>query len=64
MAEDPLHFPPAYSYGKGSHGSEHVIDVMKGGQLLGMQDKFNDIKEAQYSSNVREPLGKGYSRDY
>ncbi len=46
MAEDKLHFPPAYSYGKGSHGSEHVIDVMKGGQLLGMQDKFNDIKEA------------------
>ncbi len=29
-----------------------------------MKDKFNDIKEAQYASNVREPLGKGYSRDY
>jgi len=29
-----------------------------------MQDKFNDIKEGQYASHVREPLGKGYERGY
>ena len=29
-----------------------------------MADKFNDIKEAKYASHVREPLGKGYSRQY
>ena len=29
-----------------------------------MQDKFNDIKENQYASHVKEPLGKGYSRGY
>ena len=45
MADDKPHFPQNYSYGKGSHGSEHVENVMKGGMLIGMQDKFNDIKE-------------------
>jgi hypothetical protein len=29
-----------------------------------MQDKFNDIKESQYASHTKEPLGKSYSRGY
>jgi hypothetical protein len=29
-----------------------------------MQDKFNDIKEGHYASHLKEPLGKGFSRDY
>ena len=29
-----------------------------------MADKFNDIKESKYASNVREPLGKGFERKY
>ena len=29
-----------------------------------MADKFNDIKEDQYASHVREPLGQGFSRKY
>ena len=29
-----------------------------------MADKFNDIKESAYASNVREPLGKGFERKY
>jgi len=45
VAEDPLHFPPNYSYGKESFGSEHVSNVMKAQSLSGLQDKFNDIKE-------------------
>jgi len=59
-----MHFPPSYSYGKVTHNSDHVDTVMKANQLQGMKGKFNDIKEAQYASNMREPLGKGFSRDY
>jgi len=44
-AEDPLVHPPGFSYGKTTHGSEHVYDVIKAQDLNGMQDKFNDIKE-------------------
>lgn len=29
-----------------------------------MADKFNEIKEDKYASHLREPLGKGYSRQY
>lgn len=29
-----------------------------------MADKFNNIKEGKYASNIREPLGSGLSRDY
>jgi hypothetical protein len=32
--------------------------------LKGLADKFNDIKESKYSSNLREPLAKGYERGY
>jgi hypothetical protein len=32
--------------------------------LSGLQDKFNDIKENQYASHVKEPLGKGFQRGY
>lgn len=32
--------------------------------MSGLADKFNEIKEGQYSSHVREPLGKGFSRQY
>jgi len=46
MADDAPRFPPGYAYGKGSHGSEHVNEIFKAGSLSGMQDKFNDIKEA------------------
>lgn len=32
--------------------------------MAGLADKFNDIKEGQYGSHQREPLGKGYTRKY
>jgi hypothetical protein len=57
VAEDPLNKPVAFSYGRSTHSSEHVHDVIKAQDLSGMQDKFNDIKEGQYASHVREPLG-------
>ena len=64
VADDGLKFPPNYAYGRGTHGSEHVDSVMSAGQLNGMQDKFNDIKEGKYASKVKEPLGHGFERGY
>lgn len=64
MADDPRKFPEAYSYGKSTYQSDHVNDVVKAQNLAGLADKFNDIKEDKYASHVREPLGRGYSRQY
>ena len=64
LADDPPRFPPTYSYGKETYQSQHVGDVIKAQNLAGLADKFNDIKEDKYASHVREPLGKGYSREY
>ena len=38
--------------------------MIKAQNLKGLQDKFNDIKEAKYASNVREPLAASYVRGY
>jgi hypothetical protein len=38
--------------------------VIKAQNLAGLADKFNDIKEDKYASHNREPLGKGFSRQY
>lgn len=64
LADDPQHFPANYSYGKSTYTSEHVSDVIKAQHLSGLADKFNDIKEDNYASHKREPLGQGYSRKY
>jgi EF-hand domain-containing family member B len=64
MANDPARFPESYSYGKGTHGSEPFGQIIKANNLEGMQDKFNDIKESQYASHAKEPLGKAFERGY
>lgn len=64
QADDEPRFPKTYSYGKPTYNSEHVGDVMKAQNQTGLGDKFNDIKEDQYASHVREPLGQGFSRKY
>ena len=64
VADDPLKYPANFSYGKGTHNSEHVNEVIAAQNLKGLQDKFNDIKESSYASHVKEPLGKGYVRGY
>jgi len=38
--------------------------VIKAQNLNGMADKFNDIREAKYASNITEPLGRPMSRNY
>lgn len=55
---------PIDHFGKKTFNSEHVNEVIKAQNLKGLQDKFNDIKEAKYASNVREPLAASYVRGY
>ena len=64
VADDLSRYPSNHSYGKLSHPSEHVGDVLKAQNQTGMADKFNNIKEGKYASNIREPLGSGFSREY
>ena len=64
LADDQLKFPADHSYGKSTYESEHVGEVVKAQNLAGLADKFNDIKENQYASKLKEPLGKGFSRAY
>jgi hypothetical protein len=64
MANDAPHFPEGYSYGKSTYASEHVSDIIQAQALSGLADKFNDIKEANYASHVKEPLGMPFSRQY
>lgn len=45
------------AFGKITHGSDHVGEVIKAQNLNGLADKFNDIKESKYASQLREPLG-------
>jgi hypothetical protein len=64
VADDQKRFAENYSYGKATYSSDPVEKVIKAQTLAGLADKFNDIKEAQYASHNREPLGKGFSRQY
>ena len=45
-------------------GSDPVSAVIKAQNLNGLADKFNDIKESKYTSQMREPLGRPYTRGY
>ena len=64
LQNDDRNTDDAHSYGKKTFGSEHVNEVIKAQNLAGLADKFNDIKEGKYASQAREPLGKGYERQY
>jgi len=52
------------AFGKQNLDSDHVDAVIKAQNLNGLADKFNDIKESKYASQMREPLGKAYERKY
>jgi len=32
--------------------------------MKGLADKFNDIKESKYASQIKEPLATGFQRGY
>jgi len=44
--------------------SEGVGNTIKAQNLSGLADFHNDLKEGQYQSHVREPLGKSYVRGH
>lgn len=53
-----------HNYGKPTGGSEHVGGVIKAQNLSGLADYHNDLKEGQYHSHKREPLGRGFERGH
>ena len=54
-----------HAFGRKQVGNgEGVTEVIKAQNLKGLADKFNDIKEGKYASQLREPLGTGYERGY
>ena len=53
-----------FNYGKATGKSELVGEVMKAQNLSGLADFHNDLKEGQYESHKREPLGKSYVRGH
>ncbi|CAG9310738.1 unnamed protein product [Blepharisma stoltei] len=63
IADDPL--PPTnFTYGKKTHSSDHVHDVIKPNTLQGLTEFANKLKEDKYASSKREPLGKSMLRNY
>jgi hypothetical protein len=44
--------------------SDHVDQVIKAQNLIGLADKFNDTMESKYASVKREPLGRSLNRAY
>lgn len=53
-----------HAFGRKLAGSDHVNEVIKAQNMQGLAARFNDIKEAKYASNLREPLAKGFERKY
>jgi hypothetical protein len=51
-------------YGRKTADSEKVGEVIKAQNLAGLADYNNDLKELQYQSHLREPLGKSYIRGH
>lgn len=64
MFDDQLHVPQNHAFGKKMAGSDHVNDLVNSSNMQGLAARFNDIKEAKYASNLREPLAKGFERNY
>ena len=64
MREDVENMDRNRAFGKIVTASDPVSTVIKANNLNGLADKFNDIKESKYASQLREPLGKPYTRAY
>jgi hypothetical protein len=52
------------AFGRKMPPSDHTGETIKAQNLTGIAARFNDIKEAKYASQIREPLGKVYQRNY
>ena len=53
-----------HAYGRPKFLSDHVNETIRAQNLVGLADKFNDIREGAYASQKREPLGKSITRNY
>jgi EF-hand domain-containing family member B len=53
-----------HAYGRPNFLSDHVNETIRAQNLVGLADKFNDIREGAYASQKREPLGKSITRSY
>jgi hypothetical protein len=56
--------PKDHAYGRPAYPSDHVNETIRAQNLVGLADKFNDIREGAYASQKREPLGKSITRSY
>lgn len=64
LKEDHENLDKNNIYGKASYASDHVSTVIKAQNMNGLADRFNDISESRYATKKREPLGKGFTRQY
>ena len=64
MFDDKPKVGESHAFGKKIQGSDHVDGVFKAQSMEGLGGRFNEIKEAKYASNIREPLFKGFERNY
>ena len=64
LVNDGIPVNDAHKFGKKTYQSEHVDEIIKAQNLRGLADKFNDIKENKYASQMKEPLARGFSRGY
>lgn len=57
--------PPEYfTYGKKTHASDHVNEVIGPNNLTGLIEFSNKLKEDKYHSSKNEPLGRTMERNY
>lgn len=63
VADDPQP-PQTFTYGKKTHASDHVHEVIKPNTLSGLTEFANKLKEDKYASAIREPLGQTLTRNY
>lgn len=64
LVDDGVPVQDVHRFGKKTAISEQAGDVLKAQNLKGLADKFNDIKEGKYASQIKEPLATGYQRGY
>lgn len=60
MVDDGVPVGDSHKFGRKTAASEQVGDVIKAQNLRGLADKFNDIKEGKYASQLKEPLATGF----
>lgn len=64
LHDDMNRIDRGYTQGKATPASLQMDKVVKCQNFTGLADKFNEIKESQYATHKKEPLGRGLTRDY